>query len=55
MIKETFKEYSDKMALEYLGVEITFREIDEYSNQFANMLIDNGLIKDKNRNLKPKI
>jgi long-chain acyl-CoA synthetase len=45
MIKETFKEFSDKMALEYLGVEITFKEIDEYSNQFANMLIDNGFKK----------
>jgi len=45
MIQETFKEFSDKMALEYLGVEITFREIDEYSNQFANMLIDNGFKK----------
>lgn len=45
MIKEAFKEYPDKMALEYLGVEITFREIDAYSNQFANMLIANGFKK----------
>ena len=45
MIAETFKTYADKMALEYLGVEITFREIDEYSNQFANMLIDHGFKK----------
>jgi long-chain acyl-CoA synthetase len=45
MIKETFKDFPDKMALEYLGVEITFKEIDEYSNQFANMLIDNGFKK----------
>jgi len=45
MIKETFKEYSNKMALEYLGVEITFKEVDEYSNQFAHMLIDHGFKK----------
>ncbi|MFX0177785.1 MAG: AMP-binding protein [Candidatus Hodarchaeota archaeon] len=45
MIKETFKDFPDKMALEYLGVEITFKKIDEYSNQFANMLIDNGFKK----------
>ncbi|MFW9936040.1 MAG: AMP-binding protein [Candidatus Thorarchaeota archaeon] len=45
MIKETFKDFPDKMALEYLGVEITFKEIDEYSNQFAHMLIDNGFKK----------
>jgi len=45
MIKEAFKEFPDKMALEYLGVEITFREIDMYSNQFANMLIANGFKK----------
>jgi long-chain acyl-CoA synthetase len=42
MIKPTFKEFPEKMALEYFGVEITFRELDEYSNQFANMLIENG-------------
>jgi long-chain acyl-CoA synthetase len=45
MIAETFKEYSDKMAIEYLGVELTFKEIDEYSNQFAHMLIDHGFNK----------
>ena len=45
MVAETFKEYSDKMAIEYLGVELTFKEIDEYSNQFAHMLIDYGFKK----------
>ncbi|TFG03155.1 MAG: AMP-dependent synthetase [Promethearchaeota archaeon] len=45
MIAGTFKEYADKMAIEYLGVELTFKEIDEYSNQFANMLIDHGFKK----------
>jgi len=45
MIREAFEEFPDKMALEFLGVELTFREVDEYSNQFANMLIDNGFKK----------
>jgi len=44
-IKDTFKDYPDKISLEYLGVEITFKQVDEYSNQFANMLIDNGFKK----------
>ncbi|MGB5912601.1 MAG: AMP-binding protein [Promethearchaeia archaeon] len=45
MIRDAFKEFPDKMALEFLGVELTFREVDEYSNQFAQMLIDNGFKK----------
>ncbi|MHA1803043.1 MAG: AMP-binding protein [Promethearchaeota archaeon] len=45
MCKPTFKEFADKMAVEYLGVEITFKQIDEYANQFANMLLDNGFKK----------
>jgi long-chain acyl-CoA synthetase len=45
MIKSAVKEYPDKIALAYLGAEITFTELDEYSNQFANMLIDNGFKK----------
>jgi long-chain acyl-CoA synthetase len=45
MIAETFKTYPDKMAIEYLGIELTFKEIDEYSNQFAHMLIENGFKK----------
>ena len=45
MIKSAVKGYPDKIALAYLGAEITFTELDEYSNQFANMLIDNGFKK----------
>ena len=45
MIKSAVKEYPDKIALAYLGAEITFTELDAYSNQFANMLIDNGFKK----------
>lgn len=45
MCEEAFVEYADKMALEFLGVEITFKELDNYANQFANMLIENGFKK----------
>jgi long-chain acyl-CoA synthetase len=45
MCKPTFKDYADKLCVEFLGVELTFKQIDEYANQFANMLIDNGLKK----------
>ncbi len=45
ILKDTFKTYADKMALEYLGIEITFKQLDEYSNQFANTLIANGFKK----------
>lgn len=41
-ISPTFKDFSDHIALSYFGVEITFGQLDEYSNQFANMLIKNG-------------
>ncbi|MBD3212653.1 MAG: AMP-binding protein [Candidatus Lokiarchaeota archaeon] len=37
-----FDDFPDKMVFSYLGVEFTFKQLDEYSNQFANMLIDNG-------------
>ena len=45
LVKPTFEEFSDRMALEYYGVEITFEELDIYSNQFANMLKENGFRK----------
>jgi long-chain acyl-CoA synthetase len=45
MINQTFKEFSENLAFSYLGIEGTFKEIDEYSNQFANMLIENGFEK----------
>ncbi|MBN2152569.1 MAG: AMP-binding protein [Candidatus Lokiarchaeota archaeon] len=41
-IRSTFDKFPDKMAIEFLGVEVTFSELDTYSNQFANMLIENG-------------
>jgi len=45
MCKPTFKDYADKLCVEFLGVELSFKQIDEYANQFANMLLDNGLKK----------
>ncbi|MFX1392135.1 MAG: AMP-binding protein [Promethearchaeota archaeon] len=44
-IKPTFKEFPNKVALAFLGVEIKFGQLDRYSNKFANMLIDNGFKK----------
>jgi len=44
-VKPTFKNFPEKIALAYLGVEISFAELDEYSNKFANMLLDNGFKK----------
>jgi len=45
MIKRAFDETAAETALSYLGVEISFRALDEYANQFANMLIDKGFAK----------
>jgi len=45
MLRPVFQEEPNKTALAYLGVDITFGELDRYSNQFANMLIKNGFRK----------
>ncbi|TFG13658.1 MAG: AMP-dependent synthetase [Promethearchaeota archaeon] len=45
VIKNTFERVPDKIALTFQGIEITFAELDKYSNQFANMLIENGFKK----------
>ena len=44
-IRPAFEKYPDKAALAFMGVEITYAELDLYSNRFANMLIDSGLKK----------
>lgn len=44
-IKPTFKKFPDKTALAFMGVEISFSELDRYANRFANMLIENGVKK----------
>ena len=45
MIEESFKKFADKLAFDYLGVGKTFGELDEYANQFANMLLEQGFKK----------
>jgi len=45
MIKKAFENVPDKTALGFLGVDISFRKLDHYANQFANMLHDNGFEK----------
>ncbi len=42
VIRGIFDKYPDNMALAYQGLEISFGELDKHSNQFANMLIENG-------------
>jgi long-chain acyl-CoA synthetase len=41
----TFRDFPDKTALAFMGVHISYRELNEYSNIFANMLISHGLSK----------
>ena len=44
-LRKTFDEEPDGLALTFFGVEFTFKELDHYSSQFANMLIDYGFEK----------
>jgi long-chain acyl-CoA synthetase len=44
-MRPIFDKYPDVMALAFQGLEISFREVDKRSNQFANMLIENGFKK----------
>jgi long-chain acyl-CoA synthetase len=45
MVAESFRTYPEKIALNYLGVSITYSDMDKYTNQFANMLIEQGFKK----------
>lgn len=44
-LRKSFDEDTDNLALAFLGTEMTFGELDIYSNQFANMLKQNGFKK----------
>ncbi|MFH1149149.1 MAG: AMP-binding protein [Actinomycetota bacterium] len=44
-VKQIFKEFPNKAALAYMGVEVTYGDLDRYANRFADMLIKNGLKK----------
>jgi long-chain acyl-CoA synthetase len=41
-MREAFDGVPDRMALNYMGTNISFREFDTYSNQFAHFLISQG-------------
>ncbi|MHA1143646.1 MAG: long-chain-fatty-acid--CoA ligase [Candidatus Helarchaeota archaeon] len=41
-IRDALKKFSANMALYFMGVAISFNELDKYSNQFANFLLENG-------------
>jgi long-chain acyl-CoA synthetase len=45
MIKQAFQRVPDKTALAFLGMEMTFREVDQYADQFAHMLRNKGFKK----------
>jgi len=45
MFAETVKKYPEKTALIYLGVKITFREVDAFSNRLAKYILKCGLKK----------
>lgn len=44
-ISPTFQDFPDVMAYAYLGIEHTFKELDEMTDKFANMLLDQGFKK----------
>ena len=44
-VRDSFSRFPDKIALTFQGLEISFAEVDKYSNQFAHMLIENGFKK----------
>jgi long-chain acyl-CoA synthetase len=42
-VKPVFKAFPDKAALTFMGVEVTFAELDRYANRLAHFLIASGL------------
>ncbi|MBN1881195.1 MAG: AMP-binding protein [Deltaproteobacteria bacterium] len=42
-IRPTFKQFPQKAAMAFMGVEITFAELEAYANRFANMLKEHGI------------
>ena len=42
-IKPTFEQFPQKAAMAFMGTEITFAELEVYSNRFANMLKEHGI------------
>ena len=44
-VKPTFERFPNKVALAFMGTEITFAELDRLSNRFADMLLKSGFKK----------
>ena len=44
-IRETFEKFPDNLAFAFMGVKVKLKELDQYANRFANMLITHGLKK----------
>ncbi|MDZ7830144.1 MAG: AMP-binding protein [Desulfobacterales bacterium] len=44
-IRPTLEKYADTPAMSFMEIEISFRDLDRYSNRFAHMLMANGLKK----------
>jgi len=45
IIEKAFQDVPDKTAMGFLGIDVTFRQLSDYANQFANMLLENGFKK----------
>jgi long-chain acyl-CoA synthetase len=45
VVRSAFADYRDVPAFCFMGVEVTFRELDMYSNRFADMLLKHGFNK----------
>ena len=45
LLRESMAKYKNKPALDFMGVSITYGELDDYSNRFASMLAANGFKK----------
>jgi long-chain acyl-CoA synthetase len=44
-VKRAFEENSGKSAFTFMGIDVTFADLDKYANRFANMLVASGLRK----------
>jgi long-chain acyl-CoA synthetase len=42
-VRDAFEKFPQKAAMAFMGTEITFAELDVYSNRFANMLKEHGI------------
>ena len=45
LVRPTFRDCPRRAAFIYMGVSVTFEQLDQYSNRFAHMLLENGFEK----------